>query len=72
MFRMGGKDRIPGAWSAWPDRDRPRLGGAALGEADGQDAVAGVGLGGIGVDIGGDHDLAKEGAEAAAAGKGKS
>ena len=45
------------------DRDRPRLGGLALGEPDLEDAVAGLGLGGLEVDLAGEDDLAVERAE---------
>ena len=48
---------------AWTDRNGPRLGRPALGHPDGQDAVLGVRLGGIKVDITGDHDLSEERAE---------
>ena len=48
---------------AWTDRNGPRLGRPALGHPDGQDAVLGVRLGGIKVDVTGDHDLSEERAE---------
>src|SRR5208282_2897692 len=54
---------IPRRRLAGTDRNGPRLGCPALGHPDGQDAVLGVRLGGIKVDVTGDHDLPEERAE---------